>query len=225
MKRLLHTLACGLGLLLLTVLLGFGLLCWQVDRYGRQDRPQQADAIVVLGAQVTPSGQAGSDLISRTYHGVDLYNAGWAPRLICTGGYAGDPLSAAAVACRFAISLGMPPEAVFVADGSMNTAGDARVTAELMRSQGWQSVILVSHPLHLYRARWSFRRAGLTVYTSPTTTDTGQIFPLLRLWYVVREAGALTLTVLEDWGVIQGWSQKLQRWVYGIRKFVIGQPR
>jgi len=217
MKRLLRTLARGLGLLILIVLLGFGLLCWQVDRYGRQDRLQHADAIVVLGAQVTPSGQPGSDLISRTYHGVDLYNDGWAPAIICTGGYTDDPLSAAAVARRFAISLGVPPDRVYVADGSMTTAEDARATAELLRSHGWQSIILVSHPLHLYRARWSFRRAGLTVHTSPTTTDTGQIFPLLRLWYVVREASALALTVLEDWGVVQGWSRKLQRWVYRIR--------
>ena len=214
MKRLLRTLARGLGLLILIALLGFGLLCWQVDRYGRQDRPQHADAIVVLGAQVTATGQPGSDLTSRTYHGVDLYNAGWAPRLICTGGYTDDPLSAAAVARRFAIGLGVEPDDIYLADGSMTTAEDARATAELMFARGWRSVILVSHPLHLYRARWSFGHAGLTVHASPTTTDTGRIFPPLRLWYVVREAGALILTTLEDWGVVQGWSQKLQRWVY-----------
>ena len=217
MKRLLCMLARGLGLLIFIAMLGFGLLCWQIDRYGRQDRPQQADGIVVLGAQVTPQGRPGSDLTSRTYHGVDLYNDGWAPRIVCTGGYAGDPLSAAAVACRFAIGLGVPPEDTHLAEGSMTTAEDARATADLMRTHSWRSVILVSHPLHLYRARWSFRRAGLTAHPSPTTTDTNKIFPLLRLWYVVREAGALVLTALEDWGVIHGWLQTLQRWRYEIR--------
>jgi len=217
MKRLLRTLARGLGLLIFIAVLGFGLLCLQIDRYGRQDRPQQADAIVVLGAQVTPQGEPGSDLISRTYHGVDLYNDGWAPRIVCSGGYAGDPMSAAAVACRFAIGLGVPPEDTYLAEGSMTTAEDARATADLMRTHGWRSVILVSHPLHLYRARWSFRRAGLTVHSSPTTTDTGRIFPPLRLWYVTREAGALILTALEDWGVVRGWLQTLQRWTYEIR--------
>ncbi len=217
MKRLLRMLARGLGLLIFIALLGFGLLCWQIDRYGRQDRPQHVDAIVVLGARVTPQGEPDSDLISRTYHGVDLYDAGWAPRLVCTGGYAGDPMSAAAVACRFAIGLGVAPEDTYLAEGSMTTAEDARSTADLMRTHGWRSVTLVSHPLHLYRARWSFRRAGLTVHTSPTTTDTNKIFPLLRLWYVVREAGALVLTALEDWGVIHGWLQILQRWTYEIR--------
>ena len=205
MKRLLTWLARGLGLCALATLVAFALLCWKIDRYGRQDEPAHADAIVVLGAHVTSTGQPGSDLTSRTYHGVDLYNAGWAPRLICTGGYSDDPLSAAAVACRFAASLGVPTEALHRADGSMTTAGDARSTAALMRANGWTSVILVSHPLHLYRARWSFRRSGLTVYSSPTTTDTSRIFPPLRCWYAMREAVALFVTVLMDWGVIEGW--------------------
>jgi uncharacterized SAM-binding protein YcdF (DUF218 family) len=199
------------------MLLGFGLLCWQIDRYGQQDGLRRADAIVILGARVTPSGQPGSDLTSRTYHGVDLYNEGWAPRVICTGGYADDSMSAAAVACRFASTLGVPPEDALLADGSMTTAEDAQATASLMSDRGWQSVILVSHPLHLYRARWSFRRAGLTVHSSPTTTDTSRIFPPLRIWYVLREAGALTLTVLEDWGLLHGWLERLQTRAYGAR--------
>jgi len=214
MKRLLHCLARVLGCVGLAALIAFGLLCSQIDHLGRQDAPAQADAIVVLGAQVTSSGQPGSDLTSRTYHAVDLYNAGWAPHVICTGGYANDPTSAAATAARFAVSLGVPAERVFQADGSMTTAEDARAAAGVMAAQGWESVILVSHPLHLYRARWSFRRSGLKVHSSPTTTDTGRIFPLLRLWYVIREAGALILTVLEEWGILRGSFGMLQPWGY-----------
>jgi len=216
MKRVLRLTVRGLQLLLLIGLLSFGLLCWQIDRFGRQDRPERADAIVILGAHVTSSGDPGSDLTSRTYHAVDLYNQGWAPRVICTGGYAEDPLSAAAVACRFAADLGVPAVNAFPADGSMTTAEDARATSSLARVHGWRSVILVSHPLHLYRARWSFRRAGLMVYASPTTTETNRIFPPLRLWYVVREAGALILTVLEDWGWVDGWLRTIQPWGYRV---------
>ena len=214
MKRLFKCVARAIGFAGLAAFLAFGFLCWEIDRYGRQDTPGPADAIVVLGAQVTSSGQPGSDLTSRTYHAVDLYNAGWAPHMICTGGYANDSTSAAATAARFAVSLGVPGEKVFQADGSMTTAEDARATAVVMAAHGWQRVILVSHPLHLYRARWSFLRTGLKVYSSPTTTDTGRIFPLLRLWYVTREAGALILTVLEDWGVLSEGFRMLQPWGY-----------
>jgi len=203
MKRFLRSVTRLVCLLLLLATLALGLLCWKIDHYGRQDDLQHADAIVILGAQVDSTGRPGSDLTSRTYHGVDLYNTGWSPRVICTGGYEGDPLSAAAVACRFAVSLGVASDAVLLADGGMTTAEDARATAEVMRPHGWTSVLLVSHPLHLYRASWSFRRYGLAVHSSPTTTETHRILPPLRLWYLVREAGALIVTVLEDYGIVR----------------------
>jgi uncharacterized SAM-binding protein YcdF (DUF218 family) len=200
MKTFLQSLVRLLLLLLFLAVLVLGWLCWQIDRYGRKDDLQHVDAIVILGAQVDSSGRPGSDLTSRTYHGVDLYNGGWSPRVICTGGYSGDPMSAAAVACRFAISLGVSPDDVLLADGGMTTAEDARATAKLMRANGWTSVLLVSHPLHLYRASWSFRRHGLSVHASPTTTETHRIFPPLRVWYLIREAGALIVTALQYYG-------------------------
>lgn len=203
MKRFLRSVARLLCSLLLLAVVALSLLCWKIDHYGRQDDPQQADAIVILGAQVDASGRPGSDLTSRTYHGVDLYNAGWSPWLICTGGYSGDPLSAAAVACRFAVSLGVPRDAVLLADGGMTTAEDARSTAEVMKAHGWTSVLLVSHPLHLYRASWSFRQQDLVVHASPTTTETHRILPPLRLWYLLREAGALIVTALEHYGILR----------------------
>jgi len=212
MKRLWRAVTRTLTLIIILLSCAFGILCWQVDRWGRRDEARPVDAIVVLGAQVNPSGEAGSDLTSRTYRGVDLYNAGLSPRLICTGGFADDYMAAGAVARRFAIELGVPPASVFVADGAMTTSEDALVTAALCQEHGWRQVVLVSHPLHLYRARWSFRRAGLHVFTSPTTTDTDRIFPAIRAWYVVREAGALALTVLEDYGIVEGWLDAVRGW-------------
>ena len=38
---------------------------------------------------INPDGSPGSDLLSRTYHGMDLYNAGLAPVVICAGGAGG----------------------------------------------------------------------------------------------------------------------------------------
>jgi uncharacterized SAM-binding protein YcdF (DUF218 family) len=50
---------------------------------------------------------------------------------------------------------------VHLADGSRNTIEDAQSTHEVMEQHGWHSAVLVSHPLHLFRARWLFRRAGI----------------------------------------------------------------
>jgi len=211
--------AAGLfaGGLAVLILLALALLAWQVDRLGRRDDARAADAIIVLGARVEADGRPGSDLTSRTYHAVDLWQAGYAPAIICTGGYRNEPLSAANVCRRFAIELGVPADRVQVADGTSNTVEDAAAAARVMADYGWRQAILVSHPLHLYRARWLFQEAGVDVVTSPTTTDTGRIFPPLRAWYALRESGAILLTVLDRWGWLPAeWTAKIQAWSYGL---------
>ena len=217
MKRALR--AAGLTIIgLVTVaVLAFGLLAWQVDRLGQHEGARLSDAIVVLGARVDPDGRPGSDLTSRTYHAVDLWQAGYAPNIICTGGFKGERLSAANVCRRFAIELGVPPEHVWLADGTTSTGEDAAATAQVMTQHGWRTAILVSHPLHLYRARWLFRDAGVGAVTSPTSTKTEHILPLLRIWYTIREAGAILVTVLDRWGWLPpDWMARLQALSYGL---------
>lgn len=217
MKRALR--AVGLATLgaVAAVLLAFAVLVWQVDRLGQRDEARPSDVIVVLGARVEPDGRPGSDLISRTYHAVDLWQAGVAPAIICAGGYVGEPFSAASACRRFAEELGVPTGQVWLADGSTDTLGDAQASAKVMRQHGWRTAVLVSHPLHLYRARWLFRRAGVEAVTSPTTTETGRIFPPLRAWYAVREAGGVVLSTLEGMGLLPpSWLDRLRQWNYSL---------
>jgi len=217
MKRALLALLGILAALAVAAALGFAWLAWQVDRQGRRDEARRADAIVVLGAKVDPDGQPGSDLTSRTYHAVDLWNAGYAPRIICTGGFKDEPLSAASVCKKMATKLGVPAEEVFLADGTIDTIGDAQATVQVMETHGWNRAILVSHPLHLYRAAWLFRREGVDVLTSPTTTRTERIYPPLRAWYTIREAGAVVVTALGGWGWLpSSWIVRLQKLAYDL---------
>ena len=218
MRRFLRATLRALLLLIALALLAFAILATQVDRLGRQDHARPSDVIVVLGARVNADGSPGSDLTSRTYRAVDLWQAGYAPRIICTGGFKDEPLSAAAVCKRFAVSLGVPTEHIGLADGSANTIEDAEVTAGLMAANGWRTAILVSHPLHLYRARWLFHRAGVDAVTSPTTTDTGRIFLPLRIWYAVREATAIVLTAVDGWRLLPPeWLAQLHAWTYRVQ--------
>ena len=215
MKRALWAIVRALGLLVLAAIMAFFVLAWQVDRLGGRDDARAADAIVVLGARVEANGRPGSDLTSRILHALDLWRLGYAPQLICTGGFKDEPLSAAAVCKRYAVDWGVPADQVWLADGTTNTGEDATATAQIMMAHGWRSVILVSHPLHVYRSRWLFRRAGVDAVTSPTTTETSRIFPPLRAWYAARETGAMIVTVLEEWGWISpSWTARLQTWSY-----------
>lgn len=215
LRRLGRGLRAGIGILFMAAMAAFLVLCWQINRTGSADEAQPADAIVILGARVEPDGQPGPDLRVRTMHAVSLYRQGLAPYVVCTGGYQDDRLSAAAVACRLAVSEGVPQEQVLLADGSMTTGEDAASTRKLAADYGWHTAILVSHPLHLERARILFEEQGITVYPSPTSTDLTAISPGTRAWLTLREAVGIVWIGLEKVGVPYDWTKQLSRWVYG----------
>jgi len=214
-RRLFRVLLTLAALVLLAGAITFLYIGWRINRTGAQDLAQRADAIVVLGARVEPDGQPGPDLRVRTLHAVSLFQKGLAPYVICTGGYQGDRLSAASVACTLARSLGVPAEKILLADGSMTTSEDAISARDLMLERGWDTVILVSHPLHLERARLLFEGQGTTVYPSPTNTDLTSIPWRTRMWLTAREAVGIVWIGLEEIGVPYEWTHSLSRWVYG----------
>jgi uncharacterized SAM-binding protein YcdF (DUF218 family) len=214
--RLVRALLILVTLVLLAGAIAFLYLGWRINHTGARDQAQKADAIVILGARVEPDGQPGPDLRVRTQHAVDLFQRGLAPYLICTGGYQNDRLSAAAVACNLAVSQGVPPDKVVLADGSMTTREDAAIAASLMVSRGWQTANVVSHPLHLERARLLFESQGITVYPSPTSTRLGAIPWDTRAYLTAREAVGIVWIGLEELGVPYEWTVPLSRWVYGL---------
>jgi uncharacterized SAM-binding protein YcdF (DUF218 family) len=214
-RRLVRGLLTLVALLLLAGVVTFLYIGWRINHTGAQDQAQRADAIVILGARVDTDGEPGPDLKVRTLHAVNLFQRGLAPYIICTGGYQGDRLSAAAVACNLAISQGVPPEKVLLADGSMTTREDAISARDMMLAHGWQTAILVSHPLHLERARLLFETEGIAVYPSPTNSDLTIIPWQTRGWLTAREAVGILWHGLEDLGVPYEWTVPLSRWVYG----------
>ena len=211
------TIGCVSGSFLLIACLGLGLLVWQIDRAGRTDGAITSDVIIVLGARVESDGRPSADLSSRVVHGVDVWKAGFAPYLICTGGFKDERLSAAAVCRRLAIQGGVPTARIFLADGTTSTAEDAQAAARVMAGHGWRTAILVSHPLHLFRADWLFQREGIDAVTSPTSTQVERIDLPLRIWYSVREAGAIVGTLFDIWRWLPPpWKIQLHKWSYGL---------
>lgn len=215
LRRLVRGLLTLVALVLLAGAITLFYIGWRINHTGTHDQARQADAIIVLGARVEADGQPGPDLKVRTLHAVDIFQRGLAPYLICTGGYHDDHLSAAAVACDLAVSQGMPAEKVLLADGSMTTREDAASARDLMVARGWQTAILVSHPLHLERARLLFEGEGLTVYPSPTNTDLAAIPWWTRAWLTAREAVGIVWIGLEELGVPYEWTVLLSHLVYG----------
>jgi len=137
---------------------------------------EKAQAIVVLGGGIRPAEVAGQppDLgqaADRMWHAARLFHAGKAPLVVLSGGHSPQDSaeSEAQAMQRFMVDLGVPAAAMRLEERSRNTRQNAQFTAEMLRAQGVQHVLLVTSALHMRRARALFEAQGLTV--TPAATD------------------------------------------------------
>lgn len=137
---------------------------------GETRTPQQADAIIVLGAGLRRDGRAGDALTRRSLWAAQAYADGYAPRVICTGGITENRPRSESSACRaLLIENGVPPDAIFIEERSRSTIENALYAHEIMRTNGWQSALLVTDSFHMLRASWIFNTQGIahTAYPVP----------------------------------------------------------
>ena len=132
------------------------------------------DAIVVLGGGIDEKGslrlttEPSSSSRNRTTCGVDLYEQGYAPTLVLTGGDArfcfGTGPQEAVEMKRWAIRLGVPQFATMIDTEARNTYENATGTKRLL---GPASILLVSSASHLPRAVPVFTKQGFLVTPAP----------------------------------------------------------
>lgn len=131
------------------------------------------DAIVVLGGGIDEKGslrpavEPSSYSRNRTTCGVDLYQQGYAPTLVLTGGDAkvfGTGPQEAIEMKRWAVRLGVPESAIKVDTEARNTYENATGTKRLL---GPASILLVSSASHLPRAVLLFTKQGFRVTPAP----------------------------------------------------------
>lgn len=161
---------CILGCLLVGILLFAitGLCIWN---YADTDETQKADVAIVLGAAVEDNAPT-PVFRERINHGIWLYENGFVPYLIFTGGIgAGDSLSEAYVAKEYAISLGVPEDVIFIEERSLITEENMENAKVIMDEKGLKNALIVSDPLHMKRSMVMAEDYGITAYSSPTQTS------------------------------------------------------
>jgi len=149
-----------------------------------------ADVIVVLGGGIdpptsrTPYPNLGA-AADRYWHAFRLWRAGKAPEILISGGAlpwrdAGSSEAEAAVA--FLTDLGVPANRIVLEPASLDTRGNAQLSANLLRARGAERVLLVTSALHMRRALMHFDAVGVEVFTAPTDHEVRDDPPgLLRL--------------------------------------------
>lgn len=165
-----HRLRWLFRLVLLLALWLCGVAAWIVH-VGTRDQARPADAIVVLGAAAYDA-RPSPVFTERIRHGIDLYEQGYAPKLVFTGGYGdGARFSESQVARTFALRAGVPDEAILIETLSRTTRQNLSRSRDLLSERGLQRVIVVSDPLHMARALRLCRELGIDALGSPTPSS------------------------------------------------------
>lgn len=176
------------------------------------DAVAPAPAIVVLGGAVAPAQpplRPQPDLNSasdRVWHAARLYRAGKAPLVILSGGSRPEEAPEAEGMRRFLLDLGVPASAILLESASRNTAGNAELTAQMLRQRQVRRIILVTSALHMPRARRAFEALGLEVVTAPTDFEVvDKPLDLLRL---LPDGEALDGSGRAIKEIVGGWVQR-----------------
>ncbi len=128
---------------------------------GLRDRPQPSDVLVVLGNEVRAGGVLSERLKARLDRAVELYDRGYAPFLLTSGGIDPRGNDEAVVMRDYLIGLGVPPEALLTDSDGWTTRHTAQNTAQLMKQRGWTRALVVTHYYHLARTRLALHQAGV----------------------------------------------------------------
>ena len=155
-------------LFVLLVIWLLGVTAWIVW-VGERDQAAKADAIIVLGAAAYDA-KPSPVFEERIRHGLDLYEARFAPLLIFTGGYGGTGarFSESQVARRYALKHGVPDDAILIETASRNTVQNLVEAKRLMDQRNLHRVIIVSDPLHMARALRLSKALGIDALASST---------------------------------------------------------
>jgi uncharacterized SAM-binding protein YcdF (DUF218 family) len=149
----------------------YGFCLYSVWRSARSDEARPADAIVVLGA-AQYDGRPSPVLAARLDHALELWQQGYASKIVVTGGRRpGDRFTEATASADYLIARGVPDSAILREVQGTSTWQSLAATARILRNRGLESVLVVSDPYHSLRARETARELGLDAHSSPTLTS------------------------------------------------------
>lgn len=180
-----------------------------LDKAGRyiyeKDELRPADVIVILGGEEE----------ERVEYGVKLFKEGWArkDRIIMTGGPVVGRHTAAGLMKELAEELGVPGRLILLADKSRSTEQDAGYTGEILKKNGYKSLVLVTSPYHSKRASIIFKRAlpGIRIISAPSDKSW---LSFDEWWKRTRDRDM----------VLSEWSKFIRIWIFGVKKSMSESP-
>ena len=170
-----------------------GYTTYRIWDQGAKEDNRKADAIVVLGA-AQYDGRPSPVFQARLDHAIELYKDGLASTFVVTGGkLPGDRTTEAAAARTYALTHGVPAEAILVEDEGRTTLESLRSVAAMLRERQLSSAVFVSDRTHMLRVLRIASDEGIDARGSPTTTSPTDATFFARFEATIHEIGALGL--------------------------------
>lgn len=174
-KRLIRTVFAAIALFVLATVV----LCLA----GLRDDIGKADVALVLGSKVELSGKPSLRLQARLDKTVELYKAGWFPRVIVSGGLGKEGFDEAAVMRDYLAAHGVPSDHILLDSKGNTTFDSAQNTLQILRQQQLKSVFVISQYFHIPRSRLALKRTGIAEIHSASPS----YFELRDLYSAPRE--------------------------------------
>jgi len=180
------------------------------------EQTPKADAIVVLGGFTNATGSSIklielNDAVDRLFHGMRLYRAGKAPRVMLVGGAAEGSSPEADFMADLLSEFAVPRDRMLLEKQSRNTRENGVNSVKIMRKNGIKKILLVTSASHMRRAKGVFEKLGIDVVPAATDYQVAEPDPSILDW--LPDAEALWLTTL-------GIKEYLGWWVYWFRGWV-----
>jgi uncharacterized SAM-binding protein YcdF (DUF218 family) len=159
----------GAAIIAALMVLYVGVTFVQVWHASRSTTARPADAIVVLGA-AQYDGRPSPVLRARLDRAYDLYQQGFAPRIVTTGGNkVGDRFTEGYAGFDYLRGRGVPEANLIVINDGTNTWEELSATARVLHERGYHSVVLVSSGYHALRVAGTADDLGLDASVARTS--------------------------------------------------------
>src|SRR3989440_9158939 len=184
------------AVLAVSLALGWAAVVLAVAVTAARDQATTADAIVVLGA-AQYNGRPSPVFRARLDHAAALYQRGFAPVVLVTGGVGTrDTLSESEVGRRYLVKAGLPDAAVLALPAGTSTSRSLDGVARWFGGRDSRRVLLVSDGFHMLRLQIIATRLGLAAFTSPAPNSPIRANPRRNAAYFFAEGYKVPVTWL-----------------------------
>lgn len=177
-----------LGILVVIGTITYGTLLLYVAHVAERDTKVKSDVILVLGGTAiggldcygpvckqgfVPKPRLNPCLVARVDHAVTLYQEGYAPKILMSGGTDKESnVNEAETMKGIAVAAGVPEGDVLMEQKSTSTYENFAFSKAVLAENGLRSVIIVTDPYHNARASLVASKLGYQYTLSPDAEST-----------------------------------------------------